>query len=113
MPRWRATKTENALSRLARGGIESDHLQRAAEAGARVAGEARLRFAHGAIDVLDLLDAERSRLAAEDAYAQGRVRHALAAVSLYRALAGGWPEYAPVASASRGGIRAMASERPH
>jgi multidrug efflux system outer membrane protein len=92
-------ETENALARLSNSSVERDHLQHAAQAGARVAGEARLRFEHGAIDVLELLDAERARLAAEDAYAQGRVRNTLAAVALYQALAGGWPEYTPVAAA--------------
>lgn len=92
-------ETENALARLSRSSVEREHLQHAAEAGARGAGEARLRFEHGAIDVLDLLEAERARLAAEYAYAQSRVRHALAAVGLYQALAGGWPEYTPVVSA--------------
>ncbi len=86
-------ETENALARLSRSGVERDHLQHAAQAGARVAGEARLRFEHGAIDVLELLDAERARLAAEDAWAQSRVRNTLAAVALYQALAGGWPEW--------------------
>lgn len=90
--------TENALARLFSSASERDHLERAAVAGARVADEARLRFELGAIDVLELLDAERVRLQAEDAFAQARARNAQAAVSLYVALAGGWPMHMPVAA---------------
>lgn len=88
-------ETENALVRVSRSEREVAHLQAAAEAGARAAKIARLRHDNGAIDVLELLDAERASLQAEDAYAQGRVRNALAQVSLYQALAGGWPRYVP------------------
>lgn len=88
-------ETENALVRVSRSSREVGHLQAAAEAGARATQVARLRHDNGAIDVLELLDAERSSLQAEDAHAQGRVRNALAQVSLYQALAGGWPRYVP------------------
>lgn len=58
---------------------------------------ARLRFDQGSIDVLELLDAENARLQSHDAFAQGRVRSTLAVVSLYQALAGGWPRHHPAA----------------
>ena len=45
--------------------------------------------------MLDVLEAERVSLQAEDAFAQGRVRNTVAVVSLYKALAGGWPQYVP------------------
>ena len=61
---------------------------------------AKLRFDNGAIDVLELLDAEGTRLQAEDAFAQGRVRNALAVVSLYQSLAGGWLRYLPEEAAA-------------
>jgi outer membrane protein TolC len=80
---------------VSRSGRESTHLEQAAAAGLRAADTARVRFDHGSIDVLELLDAENSRLQTEDAFAQGRVRNTLAVVSLYQALAGGWPGYVP------------------
>ncbi|MFT3762989.1 MAG: efflux transporter outer membrane subunit [Pseudoxanthomonas sp.] len=88
-------ETENALVRLSRSGRENAHLEQAAAAGARAAGLAKVRFDHGAIDVLELLQAEDARLQAEDAFAQSRVRNTLAVVSLYQALAGGWPDRVP------------------
>ncbi|MEP6907904.1 MAG: efflux transporter outer membrane subunit, partial [Pseudoxanthomonas sp.] len=86
-------ETENALVRVARSAEENAYLERAAAAGARATAIARLRNDNGAIDVLDMLEAERVSLQAEDAFAQGRVRNTLAVVSLYKALAGGWPNY--------------------
>lgn len=94
-------ETESALVRLSRSAREADHLGVAAAAGVRAADMARLRFDHGAIDTLELLDAENARLQAEDAFSQGRVRNTLAAISLYRALAGGWPGQVPEESTAR------------
>ena len=88
-------ETENALVRVSRSAEENLHLERAAAAGARATATARLRFDNGAIDVLDVLEAERASLQAEDEFAQGRVRNTVAVVSLYKALAGGWPQYIP------------------
>lgn len=88
-------ETENALVRVSRSAEENTYLERAAAAGARATAIARLRYDNGAIDVLDVLEAERVGLQAEDAFAQGRVRNTVAVVSLYKALAGGWPHYVP------------------
>lgn len=88
-------ETENALVRVSRSAEEIAHLERAAAAGARATAVARLRYDNGAIDVLDVLEAERVGLQAEDAFAQGRVRNTVAVVSLYKALAGGWLRYVP------------------
>ncbi len=88
-------ETENALVRVSRSAEENTHLERAAAAGARATAIARLRYDNGAIDVLDVLEAERASLQAEDEFAQGRVRNTVAVVSLYKALAGGWPQYVP------------------
>lgn len=93
-------ETENALVRVSRSGEEATHLEQAAAASARAASVAKLRFDNGAIDVLELLDAEGTRLQAEDAFAQGRVRNALAVVSLYQSLAGGWLRYLPQEAAA-------------
>ncbi|MFC4728408.1 efflux transporter outer membrane subunit [Coralloluteibacterium thermophilus] len=88
-------ETENALVRLSRAERERVHLEAAAEASGSAARTARVRFENGASNVLDVLDAERVRLAAEDALAQGRTRNASAVVALYRTLAGGWPQQLP------------------
>ena len=83
--------TENALVRYARARTEDAHLERAAGDSERAAGLARVRFEAGATGLFEVLDAERTRLQAQDAYAAARTRSATGAVALYRALAGGWP----------------------
>ena len=45
--------------------------------------------------LLDLLDAERVELQPEDAYAMSHLDSANDAVSLYKPLAGGWPQRHP------------------
>ncbi|MFT4197060.1 MAG: TolC family protein, partial [Pseudoxanthomonas sp.] len=87
--------TEDALVVQARTRIEAAHLQAAAEASERAAQAARLQFDHGAIDTLDLLDAERTHLGAQDAAVQASTRSAQAMVDLYAALAGGWADTPP------------------
>lgn len=82
--------TGNALTRLAKARVEDRHLAHAARDSTIAAQLARLRFEAGAVDLLDVLDAERNRLAAQDAYADARTRSAVASVALYRALAGGY-----------------------
>lgn len=88
-------ETENALVRVSRAERERVHLEHAAAASASAARTARVRFENGASNVLDVLDAERVRLLAEDALAQGHARNATAVVALYRTLAGGWPQQLP------------------
>jgi multidrug efflux system outer membrane protein len=56
----------------------------------RAADLARTRYTEGATGFLELLDAERVQLAAEDALAQGEAAIDIRAVSLYKALGGGW-----------------------
>jgi multidrug efflux system outer membrane protein len=58
--------------------------------GRRAADLARTRYKEGATGFLELLDAERVQLAAEDALAQGEAAIDIRAVSLYKALGGGW-----------------------
>jgi len=87
--------TENALVRHARTRSEDAHLERAAIEAAQAAQLARARFEAGASGLLDVLDAERVQLQAQDAFADGRTRSASSAVALYRALAGGWPGRVP------------------
>ncbi len=88
--------TENALVSFDRTREEDSHLERAASDSARAAQLARVRFEAGATSLLEVLDAERTRLQAEDAFADGRTRSATSAVALFKALAGGWPQTLPV-----------------
>ena len=92
--------TENALVRDARTRSEDEQLERAAGDSAQAAQLARLRYQAGEIDLYEVLDAERSLLGAQDAYADSRTRSATAAVALYQALAGGWPQHAPASNAA-------------
>lgn len=87
--------TENALVRHARARSEDEHLARAALDSAKAAQLARVRYEAGAADLFEVLDAERTRLQAQDAFADGRTRSVNSAVALYKALAGGWPERMP------------------
>lgn len=91
--------TENALVGYARAREEDALLQRAAADSARAADLARVRFDAGAADLLEVLDAERNRLQAEDALAEARTRSVGRAIALYRALAGGWPARLPAREA--------------
>ncbi|GMV05473.1 MAG: transporter [Gemmatimonadota bacterium] len=61
------------------------YLEEAAEASERAAALARLRYEEGAGDFLEVLDAERRLLEAEDRLAAGRAEAAAALVEAYRA----------------------------
>ncbi|MGH8184222.1 MAG: efflux transporter outer membrane subunit [Rhodanobacteraceae bacterium] len=56
----------------------------------RAARLAKIRYEQGATGYLELLDAERVQLEAEDALAQGEAAIDTRAVALYKALGGGW-----------------------
>ena len=88
--------TENALVRHARAREEDALLAQAAQDSTAAAALARIRYRAGATGLLELLDAERTRLQAEDAFADARTRTTTTAVALYKALAGGWPEAPPM-----------------
>ncbi|OYQ31538.1 hypothetical protein CHU95_20560 [Niveispirillum lacus] len=53
---------------------------------------AETRYREGATDLLTLLDAQRSLLSAQDQLTQVRLAELQAAVSMYRALGGGWSQ---------------------
>ena len=56
---------------------------------------ADLRYRNGAASLLDVLDAQRSLFAAQQAVVQVQVARAQNGVALYKALGGGWAETAP------------------
>ena len=55
-----------------------------------------MRYEAGAADLFEVLDAERTQLQAQDAFADARTRSAVSVVALYRAMAGGWPGRMPM-----------------
>lgn len=65
-------------------------LMRQSEASRKAADLASVRYREGTVDYLVLLDAERERLSAEDAQAQGEVELYRGIVAIYKALGGGW-----------------------
>jgi len=81
--------------RYARSQDRDVQLQLAANDSKRAADLASIRFRNGATGLLDLLDAQRVQLQAEDAYAESHSNSALSAVLLYKSLAGGWPQRPP------------------
>jgi NodT family efflux transporter outer membrane factor (OMF) lipoprotein len=87
-------ETEQALARLSGAVDREAALGRAAQAADDAARLSHLRFDYGSDNFLQLLDAERSRAAARAEYAQAEVDRAVAQVSLFKALGGGW-EQAP------------------
>ena len=70
------------------------HLEDAAAASERAAELARLRYTEGASDFLQVLDAERTLLEAQDRLALGRSSATAALVAVYRALGGARPTMA-------------------
>lgn len=85
--------TENALVRYAKTRDEDEQLERAAHDSDQAAALARTRYRAGAIELYEVLDAEHNVLIAQDAFVDSRTRSATAAVALYQALAGGWPQH--------------------
>ena len=65
-------------------------LMRQSDASRKAADLASVRYREGTVDYLILLDAERERLSAEDAQAQGEVELYHGIVAIYKALGGGW-----------------------
>ncbi|WP_428310713.1 efflux transporter outer membrane subunit [Hydrocarboniphaga sp.] len=90
-------ETENTLVAYGRSREQLDHLRDSVTASDRAAELARIRFDGGASSFLDVLDAERSQLEAQDRLVQARTGSATGLIALYKALGGGWNE-APVKS---------------
>ncbi len=82
---------ESALVRYRTARARVDRINEAAQASERAADLARLRFSGGVADFLQVLDAERTQLEAQDQLAQGRTEAATAYAALYKALGGNWP----------------------
>jgi multidrug efflux system outer membrane protein len=83
-------ETENALVTHARARDQLVHATDAAQASAAAAQLARVRYEGGIVDFLEVLDAERTQLVAEDQLAQTRTATATSLIAVYKALGGGW-----------------------
>jgi multidrug efflux system outer membrane protein len=81
-------ETENALVAYRESQAQLDRLAEQARQSARAADLARVRYQEGLTDFLDLLDAERTQLAAESAVAQVEAGVFVGVVDVYRALGG-------------------------
>jgi NodT family efflux transporter outer membrane factor (OMF) lipoprotein len=83
-------EAENAIVAYDRSRARVVLLQEAARSSERGAELARLRLDGGEADFLELLDAQRTLLDAQDRLAQGGTDAATAFLALYKALGGGW-----------------------
>jgi multidrug efflux system outer membrane protein len=84
-------EVEASLVRYRTSRARVERIQDAASASERAAELARLRFSGGVADFLQVLDAERTQLEAQDQLAQSRTEAATAYAALYKALGGTWP----------------------
>ncbi len=87
-------ETENALVTHARTRESLKDADDAARQSLTAARIARTRYEGGMVDFLEVLDAERTQLAAEDRLAQSRTEAASSLIAVYKALGGAW-EMAP------------------
>jgi multidrug efflux system outer membrane protein len=82
--------TEDALVTFGHARSQRDTLDQAAAASTRAAGLARQRFEGGLTDFLNVLEAERDMLHAQDDLARSRTDTATSLIAVYKALGGGW-----------------------
>lgn len=94
-------EVEDALSDVQQRQLQATAQAQAQQAAARAYEVAQARYERGVSSYLDVTDAQRSSLASDRAAAQIRTQRLLAAVSLARALGGGWSPEASVAIASK------------
>jgi multidrug efflux system outer membrane protein len=94
-------EVEDALSDVQQRQLQGDVQVQAQQAAARALLVAQARYERGVSTYLDVTDAQRSALAADRAAAQIRTQRLLAAVSVARALGGGWSQGAPLATIAR------------
>ncbi|CAL1241294.1 TolC family protein [Candidatus Methylocalor cossyra] len=87
-------ETENALVNYNRQWARTRLLESAAAASQRAHELARLRFEDGMTDFLTVLDTEKRLLDDQQALAQSQTSTATALVAVYKALGGGWENYA-------------------
>ena len=89
---------ENALVALRGQRNRTDSLQSAAASADAALGRAQSLYDRGQIDLLPLLDAQRTRLNVRVGANDSNTRLLLATIDLYKALGGGWQAFEPVAA---------------
>lgn len=90
-------EVDNALVAYGTEQARSNRLRAAADQSRRALGLAQQRFRQGISDFLEVLTAQRTVLAAEQAQADSATAIALNLVALYKALGGGWEPFYPQA----------------
>ncbi|HTT03115.1 MAG TPA: efflux transporter outer membrane subunit [Steroidobacteraceae bacterium] len=88
-------ETENALTEHARARDRLAQMADAARASRTAAQIAHARYEGGMVGFLEVLDAERTQLEAEDQLAQSRTETATSLIAVYKALGGAWEAAAP------------------
>ncbi|MCY1552893.1 outer membrane factor the multidrug efflux complex [compost metagenome] len=83
-------ESSNAFSNYGKRQQRLLSLVRQSEASRAAVEQAGQQYREGTVDFLDLLDAEREQLAAEDAQALAEVDVYRGIVAIYKALGGGW-----------------------
>jgi NodT family efflux transporter outer membrane factor (OMF) lipoprotein len=83
---------EDALARFAQSRAETEILERELAALTRARDQAQSAYEGGVLPYLEVLDADRDRLAAADRLAVARADEARSSVAAFRALGGGWSE---------------------
>jgi multidrug efflux system outer membrane protein len=83
-------EVEVALAEYVQAYVQRGDLEAAARSAARAEELARVRFSEGVDDFLDVIDAQRTLLAAEDRLEQNRIETTKRAITTYRALGGVW-----------------------
>ncbi|MFI4931334.1 MAG: efflux transporter outer membrane subunit [Burkholderiales bacterium] len=99
---------ENSLVALSAERQRSQSLQNAATSAEAALGRAQSLYDRGQIDLLPLLDAQRSRLAVRLSANDSSTQLLLDSVQLYKALGGGWQVFEPAAQPTAAG-----AARPH
>jgi multidrug efflux system outer membrane protein len=91
-------ETDASLTAYSKAIVKQHHLQASASASLEAAKLARVRYENGVADFLQVLDAERTALAAEDQLARSETQTATALLATYKALGGG---FRPLTTAAR------------
>lgn len=92
-------ETENAFANFTRARERFQHLEHAAQASKKAAELAHLRYRYGVDSFLNVLDAERRLLTAQDELASIATQSSIALVAIYKTLGGAWQSYQSMSSA--------------
>jgi NodT family efflux transporter outer membrane factor (OMF) lipoprotein len=98
-------EVETALARYETEQARRQSLNAAVTASSRAVELAKIQYAEGSLDLVGVLDAQRSLYAAQDLLAQSDAQASSQLIAVYKSLGGGWepPATSPTASAGRAG----------